>query len=206
METPARLAAAQPHTEELQRRIEKLQKINAALMQRVERSMDAAGQRLFAVPDGHYARRPGARAHRGAEQRAVTASSAPTTSCRAPATPPSAPTVSRRASSPPSATTSCSRCTPRASRPARSQSPDGDEHQRRIAERIEHALTTIEELLKSILDISKLEAGVLTPALRAGTAGRSLRLDRARHRAAGARQGAVDDVAPQRAVPSFPIR
>ncbi|MDP1639746.1 MAG: hybrid sensor histidine kinase/response regulator [Hyphomicrobium sp.] len=44
--------------------------------------------------------------------------------------------------------------------------PDGDEHQRRIAERIEHALTTIEDLLKSILDISKLEAGVLTPALR----------------------------------------
>ncbi len=44
--------------------------------------------------------------------------------------------------------------------------PNGNEHQRRIAERIEHALTTIEELLKSILDISKLEAGVVTPALR----------------------------------------
>lgn len=38
--------------------------------------------------------------------------------------------------------------------------------QRVIAERIEHALTTIEQLLKSILDISKLEAGVITPALR----------------------------------------
>ena len=44
--------------------------------------------------------------------------------------------------------------------------PNSDEHQRRIAERIEHALTTIEDLLKSILDISKLEAGVVTPALR----------------------------------------
>jgi two-component system, sensor histidine kinase len=38
--------------------------------------------------------------------------------------------------------------------------------QRVVAERIEHALTTIEELLKSILDISKLEAGVITPTLR----------------------------------------
>ncbi|MCK9911193.1 hypothetical protein MXD81_18730, partial [Microbacteriaceae bacterium K1510] len=38
--------------------------------------------------------------------------------------------------------------------------------QRVVAQRIEHALTTIEELLKSILDISKLEAGVITPALR----------------------------------------
>ncbi|MFA5900963.1 MAG: hybrid sensor histidine kinase/response regulator, partial [Hyphomicrobium sp.] len=38
--------------------------------------------------------------------------------------------------------------------------------QRVIAERIEHALTTIEEILKSILDISKLEAGVTTPTLR----------------------------------------
>jgi len=45
--------------------------------------------------------------------------------------------------------------------------PNGTAQQRRLAERIEHALTTIEELLKSILDISKLEAGVITPSLRA---------------------------------------
>ena len=38
--------------------------------------------------------------------------------------------------------------------------------QRVVAERIEHALTTIEELLKSILDISKLEAGAITPTPR----------------------------------------
>jgi signal transduction histidine kinase len=44
--------------------------------------------------------------------------------------------------------------------------PFGTAHQRRLADRIEHALTTIEELLKSILDISKLEAGVITPSLR----------------------------------------
>jgi signal transduction histidine kinase len=36
----------------------------------------------------------------------------------------------------------------------------------RLANRIEHALTTIEELLKSILDISKLEAGAITPSLQ----------------------------------------
>jgi signal transduction histidine kinase len=44
--------------------------------------------------------------------------------------------------------------------------PNGSPQQRRLAERIENALTTIEELLKSILDISKLEAGVITPSLR----------------------------------------
>jgi signal transduction histidine kinase len=38
--------------------------------------------------------------------------------------------------------------------------------QRRLAGRIEHALTTIEELLRSILDISKLEAGVTSPSVR----------------------------------------
>jgi signal transduction histidine kinase len=36
----------------------------------------------------------------------------------------------------------------------------------RLGNRIEHALTTIEELLKSILDISKLEAGAITPSLQ----------------------------------------
>jgi signal transduction histidine kinase/CheY-like chemotaxis protein len=44
--------------------------------------------------------------------------------------------------------------------------PHGSAHQRRLADRIEHALTTIEELLKSILDISKLEAGAITPSVR----------------------------------------
>jgi len=44
--------------------------------------------------------------------------------------------------------------------------PNASEHHRRLAARIEHALTTIEELLKSILDISKLEAGVIAPSVR----------------------------------------
>jgi signal transduction histidine kinase len=43
---------------------------------------------------------------------------------------------------------------------------NASESHRRLAGRIEHALTTIEELLKSILDISKLEAGVVTPSVR----------------------------------------
>jgi two-component system, sensor histidine kinase len=44
--------------------------------------------------------------------------------------------------------------------------PGGSAQQHRLASRVEHALTTIEELLRSILDISKLEAGVITPSVR----------------------------------------
>lgn len=44
--------------------------------------------------------------------------------------------------------------------------PNGTPQQHRLAGRIEHALTTIEELLISILDISKLEAGAMSPSLR----------------------------------------
>ena len=44
--------------------------------------------------------------------------------------------------------------------------PSSTPDQRRLADRVEHALTTIEDLLKSILDISKLEAGVVVPTLR----------------------------------------
>ena len=45
--------------------------------------------------------------------------------------------------------------------------PSSTPDQRRLADRVEHALTTIEDLLKSILDISKLEAGAIVPTLRA---------------------------------------
>lgn len=44
--------------------------------------------------------------------------------------------------------------------------PSANASQHRLADRIEHALTTIEELLISILDISKLEAGAISPSLR----------------------------------------
>ncbi len=41
--------------------------------------------------------------------------------------------------------------------------PHATPYHRRLADAIGHALATIEELLKSILDISKLEAGAITP-------------------------------------------
>ena len=44
--------------------------------------------------------------------------------------------------------------------------PQATTHQLRLADAIGHALSTIEELLKSILDISKLEAGAITPSLQ----------------------------------------
>ena len=40
-----------------------------------------------------------------------------------------------------------------------------DEH-RQLAEQVDHALSSIEELLRTMLDISKLEAGVIRPALQ----------------------------------------
>lgn len=40
----------------------------------------------------------------------------------------------------------------------------GSEH-RQLAEQVDHALSSIEELLRTMLDISKLEAGVIKPAL-----------------------------------------
>ncbi len=43
---------------------------------------------------------------------------------------------------------------------------DGTPRKLRLALGVENALTTIEDLLKSILDISKLEAGVMTPSLQ----------------------------------------
>lgn len=39
-------------------------------------------------------------------------------------------------------------------------------HDRRLLDQIDHALSTIEELLRTILDLSKLEAGGITPALQ----------------------------------------
>jgi len=41
-----------------------------------------------------------------------------------------------------------------------------DRDQRRIAEQIDHALSSVDELLRSILDISKLEAGFIKPNLQ----------------------------------------
>jgi signal transduction histidine kinase len=154
-----------PEPEGLERRIVKLQKINAALMQRVERSMDqqANAYSLFQTAitlesqvrlrteeltnalarlertndELSTARDASERANRF-KTRFFTA-------------------VGHDLLQPLHAA--------RLSASALAESGGGNP-QSAIAERIEHALITIEELLKSILDISKLEAGVVTPALR----------------------------------------
>ncbi len=154
-----------PTPEDLERRIQKLQKINAALMQRVERSMDqqANAYSLFQTAitlEGQVRLRTEevtnalARLERTNDE----LSSARDASERANRFKTRFFTaVGHDLLQPLHAA--------RLSASALAE-PNSSEHQRRIAERIEHALATIEELLKSILDISKLEAGVFTPALR----------------------------------------
>jgi signal transduction histidine kinase len=154
-----------PTPEDLERRIQKLQKINAALMQRVERSMDqqANAYSLFQTAitlEGQVRLRTEevtnalARLERTNDE----LSSARDASERANRFKTRFFTaVGHDLLQPLHAA--------RLSASALAE-PNSGEHQRRIAERIEHALATIEELLKSILDISKLEAGVFTPALR----------------------------------------
>ena len=41
-----------------------------------------------------------------------------------------------------------------------------ESHGRRLTEQVDHALSTIEDLLRTILDLSKLEAGVIKPAIQ----------------------------------------
>jgi len=151
--------------QDLQRRIDKLEKINAALVQRVERSMDqqANAYSLFQTAitlEGRVRSRTEeltnalARlertndellAARDASERANRFKTRFFTA------------VGHDLLQPLHAA--------RLSASALAEAGDGGKH-RVVAERIEHALTTIEELLKSILDISKLEAGVITPTLR----------------------------------------
>ncbi len=154
-----------PTSEDLERRILKLQKINAALMQRVERSMDqqANAYSLFQTAitlEGQVRLRTEevSNALARLERTNDELSSARDASERANRFKTRFFTAVGHDLLQPlhAARLSASALT----------EPNGNEHQRRIAERIEHALTTIEELLKSILDISKLEAGVVTPALR----------------------------------------
>ena len=64
MKPPLDASRAGSEAEETERQLAKLTKINAALMQRVEQSMDQQANALLAVPDRHHAGRPGARAHR----------------------------------------------------------------------------------------------------------------------------------------------
>ena len=154
-----------PTADDLERRILKLQKINAALMQRVERSMDqqANAYSLFQTAITLESQ---------VRLRTEELSNALARLERTNDELSSARDVSERANrfktrfftavghdllQPLHAA--------RLSASALAEAAD-DGRQSTIAARIEHALVTIEELLKSILDISKLEAGVVTPALR----------------------------------------
>jgi signal transduction histidine kinase/CheY-like chemotaxis protein len=154
-----------PTADDLERRIVKLQKINAALMQRVERSMDqqANAYSLFQTAITLESQ---------VRLRTEELSNALARLERTNDELSSARDVSERANrfktrfftavghdllQPLHAA--------RLSASALAEAAD-DGRQSTIAARIEHALVTIEELLKSILDISKLEAGVVTPALR----------------------------------------
>jgi signal transduction histidine kinase len=154
-----------PTADDLERRILKLQKINAALMQRVERSMDqqANAYSLFQTAITLESQ---------VRLRTEELSNALARLERTNDELSSARDVSERANrfktrfftavghdllQPLHAA--------RLSASALAEAAD-DDRQSTIAARIEHALVTIEELLKSILDISKLEAGVVTPALR----------------------------------------
>jgi len=159
------IEAPEASPEDLERRIAKLQKINAALMQRVERSMDQQGNayslfqtaialesqvrqrteeltstlaRLERTNDELSTARDASERANRFKTRFFTA-------------------VGHDLLQPLHAA--------RLSASALAET-NGGGPQRVIAERIEHALTTIEQLLKSILDISKLEAGVVTPARR----------------------------------------
>jgi len=151
--------------EDLERRIAKLQKINAALMQRVERSMDQQGN-AYSLFQTAIALESQVR------QRTEELTSALARLERTNDELSAARDTSERANrfktrfftavghdllQPLHAA--------RLSASALAEA-NGSASQRAIAERIEHALTTIEQLLKSILDISKLEAGVVTPACR----------------------------------------
>lgn len=157
--------AVPPQLQELERRVLKLEKINAALMQRVERSMDQQANayslfqtaitlesrvrlrteeltnalaRIERTNDELLAARDASERANRFKTRFFTA-------------------VGHDLLQPLHA----ARLSASALAEANPAAP-----QRIVAERIEHALTTIEELLKSILDISKLEAGAITPTLR----------------------------------------
>jgi len=156
---------AGPHADELERQVIKLRKINAALMQRVERSMEqqANAYSLFQTAitlEGQVRVRTEelksalSRLERTNEE----LTSARDTSERANRFKTRFFTAVGHDLLQPlhAARLSASALT----------EPSGNVDQRRIADRIEHALTTIEDLLKSILDISKLEAGAITPARR----------------------------------------
>ena len=157
-------AAALPHAE-LQRRLEKLAKINAALMQRVERSMDqqANAYSLFQTAIGLESQ---VRLKTEELKSALHGLESVNDEL----------TLARDAAE------SANRIKTRfftavghdllqplhAARLSLSAVVETERivDQRHLLDQIDHALSSIEELLRTILDISKLEAGVMKPSLQ----------------------------------------
>lgn len=150
----------------LVRRLEKLEKINAALMQRVERSMDqqANAYSLFQTAIGLEAQvrvrteelKNALNKLELANDELVAARDAAERANRFKTRFFTA--VGHDLLQPLHAA--------RLSLSAMSQSAS-DPSQERLARQVDHALTSIEDLLRTILDLSKLEAGTIKPALQA---------------------------------------
>lgn len=152
--------------EDLERRNQKLSRINAALMQRVERSMDyqANAYSMFQTAIGLESQvRVRTEELKAALDRLERANEQLTT----------ARDLAERANrfktgfftavghdllQPLHAA--------RLSLSALGEIHDGQQHHRRLVGQVDHALSTIEELLRTILDLSKLESGALRPSLQ----------------------------------------
>ena len=118
MKHPPDAPRAVSDAEALERQLAKLTKINAALMQRVEKSMDQQAN-AFSLFQTAITLEGQVRVRTDELKTALSRIERTNDELTTARDTRSAPTASRRASSPPSATTCCSRCTPRASRSAR---------------------------------------------------------------------------------------
>jgi two-component system, sensor histidine kinase len=153
-----------PETHELIRRINKLEKINAALMNRVERSLDqqANAYSMFQTAIG---------LENQVRIRTEELKSALTNLENANEELTSARDISERANSVKTrffTAVSHDVLQPlHAAQLSLSALIDGapSEDQRRLAMQVDHALASIDELLRTMLDISKLEAGVIRPKI-----------------------------------------
>ncbi|MGD9783086.1 MAG: ATP-binding protein [Hyphomicrobiaceae bacterium] len=150
---------------ELQRRVSKLEKINAALMNRVERSLDhqANGYAMFQTAIGLESQVRVRTEELKSALRHLESLNCELCAARDQAE--QANSVKTRFF------TSVGHDVLQplhAARLSLSALSDGtqSEEQRRLASQIDHALSSIEQLLRTILDISKLEAGMIRPKLQ----------------------------------------
>ena len=194
-----------PTPEDLERRILKLQKINAALMQRVERSMDqqANAYSLFQTAitlEGQVRMRTEevtqcASAPRAHQRRAVER-----TRCFRARQPLQDTLLHRRRPRPVAAAARRPPFGQRARRAERQRTPTS--HRRAHRARADDDRGAAEVDPRHF----QTRGGCRDADPAAGGARRAVRLDHSRPRAAGADEGPVADLAPQQALPSSPIR